>query len=172
MKGRKALPTNLKVIRGTAQPCRMNDKEPKPEKARRPPPPKTLSDSAKKHWRIISKELEACGVLTLVDKDALGIYCELYAQWVQASDMIQKKGIVIADPRYADKKTKADKPIVVPVLSPYFKASLKLAEQMKQMLCEFGMTPASRTRIQSDKEASEDNFDTWQKRNRQSKEGV
>ena len=172
MKGRKQLPTNLKVIRGTAQPCRINDKEPKPEKTRRAPPPKTLSEEARKHWRKISKELEACGVLTQVDKDALAVYCELYAQWVEAGEMVKKKGMVIADPRYADRKTEKGRAMVVPVLSPYFKASLKLSEQMKQMLCEFGMTPSSRSRIRAEGDKPEDDFDAWQKRRRMSREGV
>ena len=135
-------------------------------------PPKTLSEEARKHWLKISKELEACGVLTLVDKDALAIYCELYAQWIDAGEMVRKKGMVIADPRYADRETKKGKAMVVPVLSPYFKASLKLSEQMKQMLCEFGMTPSSRSRIQSVSDQPEDDFDAWQKKRRMAREGV
>ena len=172
MQGRKTLPTNLKVIRGTAQPCRINSKEPKPEKVKRPPPPKTLSTEARKHWRKISKELETCGVLTQVDKDALALYCELYAQWLEAGEMIKKKGMVIADPRYADRKTEKGKAMVVPVLSPYFKASLKLSDQMKQMLCEFGMTPSSRSRIHSSKDEPDDDFEAWQKKRRMAREGV
>lgn len=172
MKGRKQLPTNLKVIRGTAQPCRVNENEPKPEKVKHSLPPKTLSDAAKKHWRVISKELEACGVLTRVDKDALAVYCELYAQWLEASEMIKKKGIVIADPRYADRKTEKGKSMVVPVLSPYFKASMKLSEQMKQMLCEFGMTPSSRSRIHAETDKPDDDFEAWQKKRRMAREGV
>ena len=172
MKGRKPIPTNLKVIRGTAQPCRVNSQEPKPDKAKRPPAPRTLSELARKHWKRITKELEACGVLTNIDQDALAVYCELYAQWVEAGEMIKKKGMVIADPRYADRKTSEGRPMTVPVLSPYFKASLKLSEQMKQMLCEFGMTPSSRSRIRADTDKPEDEFEDWQKKRRVARDGV
>ena len=107
-----------------------------------------------------------------MDKDALALYCELYAQWVQAGDMIQKKGMVIADPRYTGKTAKDGQRIVVPVLSPYFRASLKLSEQMKHMLCEFGMTPSSRTRVRAETDKPEDDFDAWQKKRRMAREGV
>ncbi len=172
MKGKKPIPTNLKVIHGTAQPCRMNPNEPKPEKAGCPKAPKTLSIEARKHWRRITKDLEACGVLTNIDQDALAVYCELYAQWVEAGNMIRKKGMVIADPRYADRKTESGKAMVVPILSPYFRASMKLSDQMKQMLVEFGMTPSSRTRVQVRKDHPEDSFDNWQKQRRRASEGV
>ena len=168
MKGRKPLPTNLKVIHGTARPHRVNDQEPKPEKVRRPLAPKSLSADARKHWKKIARDLEACGVLTLMDQDALALYCELYAQWVEAGDMIQKKGIVIADPRYLAKET----PVTVPIQSPYFMASLKLAEQMKAMLCEFGMTPSSRSRIRADSDKPGDDYEAWQKKRRMAREGV
>ena len=161
MTGRKPLPTNLKVIRGTARPCRLEEKEPKASTVKRPAAPKNLSDNARKHWQKITKDLACCGVLTRMDQDALAIYCELYARWVEAGDMIQKKGMVIADLRYAGKTTKDGQRITVPVLSPYFRASLKLADQMKQMLTEFGMTPSSRTRIKADKDQPDDDFETW-----------
>ncbi len=172
MKGQKPKPTNLKVIHGTAQPCRMNPREPKPEKLASPKPPRTLSTEARKHWRRITRDLESCGVLTNMDQDALSVYCELYAQWVEAGDMVRKKGMVIADPRYADRKTEKGKAMVVPVLSPYFRASLKLSDQMKQMLVEFGMTPSSRTRVQTGRDHAEDPFDEWQKKRRRAHEGV
>lgn len=172
MRGKKPTPTNLKVIHGTAQLCRLNDREPKPEKLKRSVAPKSLSDEARKHWKKISKDLESCGVLTLVDQDALAVYCELYAQWMEANEMVKKKGIVIADPRYADRKTEAGRPMTVPVLSPYFRASMKLADQMKQMLVEFGMTPSSRTRVSTSTDNPGDEFESWQKKRRIASEGV
>lgn len=172
MKGRKPLPTNLKVIRGTAQPCRLNEKEPRPVKLQKLTAPKTLSDAARKHWRSVARKLEKCGVLTVMDQDALALYCELYAQWVDANAMVQKKGMVIADARYRHKQSDPGQPVTVPVLSPYFRASLKLADQMKQLLGEFGMTPSSRTRIRSDKDAPDDEFETWQKKRQMAREGV
>jgi len=169
MKGRKPLPTNLKVIHGTARPHRVNEQEPKPEKVKRPLPPKTLSAEARKHWKKICKDLAACGVLTLIDQDALAMYCELYAQWLEAGDMVRKKGMVIADPRYLAREKK---PVTVPIQSPYFVASLKLAEQMKQLLCEFGMTPSSRSRIRADTDKPGDDYEAWQKKRRMAREGV
>ena len=130
----------------------------------RPKAPTSLSDEAKKHWRKVVGYLEDAGVLTAMDLDALTMYCELYSQWVEANDMIRKKGMVIADPRHKDR--------VVPMTNPYFRNALKLSEQMKAFLTEFGMTPSSRTRVAAANPKPNDEFEDWMKRRRMAKEGV
>lgn len=172
MKGRKPLPTNLKVVRGTAKPHRLDNQEPKPEKLSNPEPPATLSADARKHWQTVTGILEHSGVLTAMDQDALAMYCELYSQWVEANRMIQSKGMVLADPRYVGKTTPDGQRMTVPMVSPYFKTSMKLAEQMKHLLCEFGMTPSSRTKIHASSDKPDDDYEAWQKKRRMAREGV
>ena len=172
MKGRKPLPTNLKVMRGTAKPHRLDDQEPKPEKLSNPEPPATLSASAREHWHTVTCILERSGVLTAMDQDALAMYCELYCQWVEANRMIQTKGMVLADPRYVGKTTLNGQRMTVPMVSPYFKISMKLAEQMKHLLCEFGMTPSSRTKVHGSGTKPDDDYEAWQKKRRMAREGV
>ncbi|MCG7984722.1 MAG: phage terminase small subunit P27 family [Candidatus Thiodiazotropha lotti] len=134
MAGRKAIPTQLKIIKGTDQPCRIRSDEPKPasDKIKMP---RYLSDKAKTHWRKLIKELQDAKIITNIDVDALGMYCEAYATWFDANEKIQKFGPVIKNQNG------------YPVQSPYFLIANKAFDNMRKMLIEFGMTPASRSRI-------------------------
>ena len=132
--GRKPKPTKLKLLTGTAQPCRMNDKEPKP-KSDNIKMPAGLSEKAKKCWRLVAKQLTDAGVLTNLDVHALAMYCEVFTRWQDANEKLAKFGPVIKAPSG------------FPVQSPYLQISNKSFDQMKSMLVEFGMTPSSRTRV-------------------------
>lgn len=134
MAGRKPLPTNLKVLRNTAQPCRMNENEPKVP-ACKIEMPDGLSDMEQRHWQLVSRDLEECGILTKIDVHAFKLYCNLYATWENANDNLKKYGSVIKDKRG------------VPCLSPYFQISMKAMDKMLNFLREFGMTPSSRTKV-------------------------
>ncbi|MCP3852926.1 MAG: phage terminase small subunit P27 family, partial [Gammaproteobacteria bacterium] len=97
--------------------------------------PVGMSADAKKHWKQVSKQLKEAGILTNLDITALMIYCETYAQWKDATDKISTHGAVV--------KGKDG----YPIRSPYLYVAQKGFEQMKSMLTEFGMTPSSRTKV-------------------------
>lgn len=133
--GRKRLPTNLKVLRGTDQPCRMNPAEVKPDSDQLEPPLE-LSAMARVHWDDISKKLAKAGLLTNLDVTALTMYCEAYATWADATENIRKFGTIIKTPKTG-----------YPMPSPYLQVANKAFEQMKSLLTEFGMTPAARAKV-------------------------
>ena len=137
--GRKPVPTALKLIKGTAQPCRTNNSEPKP-KADNIKMPAGMSVMAKKHWSKVCSQLKDAGIITNLDVTALMIYCESYAQWRDATDKINTHGSVV--------KGSQD----FPVRSPYLYVAQKAFDQMKSMLTEFGMTPSSRTKVNTTEE--------------------
>jgi len=144
--GLTPVPTNLKLIKGTARKCRLNKKEPKPRTnaIRRPP---NLTDEAAKLWPKICRELKACGVMTNLDVVALGMFCEVYARWNHATEKC-KSGLLI--------KTTMG----VYTQSPYLDIADKCFDQMRKMLIEFGMTPASRTKVQAVTDDKKD--DPWE----------
>ena len=76
--GRPRTPTALKLVKGTAQKCRTNKKEPK-----YPPglgkPPADLSDEARKFWEEYAPRL-AAGVATIVDRAAWQCVCETWGE--------------------------------------------------------------------------------------------
>lgn len=147
--GKKPLPTQLKIVKGTAQSCRINAKEPKPA-SDQIKMPVGLSTEAKKHWKQVVKQLNEARIITNLDSVALGMYCEEYATWSTAHAAIAKHGSVI--------KGKGG----FPVQSPYMNIANKAFEHMRGMLIEFGMTPSSRTRISTVDDGKEDD-DPWSK---------
>ncbi len=158
--GRKPKPTNLHLLHGTYNPTRHGrDREgeiqPEPINKDIEAPP-TLSQSAKEHWHTIMASLSEANILANMDVDALALYCENWAQWAEANAHIEKYGMVIKSPK--DNKT--------PVVSPYLSISLKTGDQLRRLLTEFGMTPASRVGLKgknTEQEPEERSFGAWEK---------
>lgn len=130
--GRPPIPTQLKVVSGTLRKHRLRN-EVQPE-AEIPPCPAHLSAEAKKEWRSISRQLLTLGLLTRIDKAALAGYCQAWGNWVEATAELQKGKVITAPSGY-------------PMLSPWWSIANKANEQMRVYLTEFGLTPASRSRI-------------------------
>lgn len=134
MPGPPPKPTSLRLLNGNASHRPINKSEPVPP-AGLPDCPRDLSKEAKKEWKRIAPDLMAMGVLSRIDTAALAAYCECWARWRDAERNIAKYGSVIRTPSG------------YPIQSPYITIATKAIEQMRKFLSEFGMTPASRTRI-------------------------
>lgn len=140
-------PTKIKLLQGTFRKERArNEASPNPAI---PPVPAHLSDEAKAEWKRISEELMKLGLLSIIDRAALAGYCEAWADWLDATEKVNRLGKVIK----TGTKTiqKLDGSIETQggnfVENPYFSVKKRSAELMHKFLTEFGMTPASRTRI-------------------------
>ena len=141
--GAKPVPTNIKALRGTLRADRMNAHEPKAQPGM-PSCPVELSPVAKREWKRISKHLSAMGLLTTVDRAALALYCDAYGRWLEAIAALQQFGVVIKSPNG------------YPVQSPYVAIANKAGEQVRLLLAEFGMSPASRVRVHAQPAVPED----------------
>ena len=99
-----------------------------------PKPPKFLSAAARREWRRISSELFELKLLSNIDTTALAAYCDFFVQFIEARKQVEEHGMVmeVGEQGYQQ-------------ISPYFTAMLKLADQVKKYLVEFGMTPSSRS---------------------------
>lgn len=139
IRGRTPKPTVLKILEGNPGKRPINDAEPKPPDDL-PKCPAHLDKTAKKCWRRIAADLHAMGVLTKIDGDALALYCTAYSRWVEANDQIKRYGMVLllGEQKY-------------PTVSPYVVIANAAFKQMQAMLAEFGMAPASRSRISIEK---------------------
>lgn len=119
--------------------------------------PKWLSDDAKKEWRRVAKVLFECGLLTEADQTALAAYCESYALWKQAQELIKTEGITY---EYTNKSGATNI-----VKHPAVEISLKSMLVIKQFCSEFGLTPSSRGRINLPaKQDEEDPFEEFLRR--------
>ena len=133
-RGRKPKPTALKILEGNPGKRPLNDKEPQPEK-KAPRCPSWLEPEAKKEWKRMAKTLEAIGVLTQIDKAAFAGYCQAYARWKEAEEFLSKHGTIFKTPSGYIQQVPQ-----VSIAQTYLKV-------MKDFCSEFGLTPASRTRI-------------------------
>lgn len=136
-------PTKLKVIQGTYRADRAAPREPQPEPCV-PDVPSHLSVEAAAEWARISVELHKVGLLARIDRAALSAYCEAWSDWIDASKHCANK--IDADGKVSDRKvikTTAGNFVE----NPYFSIKKRAMELMHKFAIEFGMTPASRTRI-------------------------
>lgn len=133
-RGRKPPPTAIKELEGNPGKRPLNKNEPKPNK-KAPPCPKWLEPEAKKEWRRLAKQMEELGILTEVDMAAFAGYCQAYARWKESEEFITQHGTLVRTPSGYYQQVPQ-----VSIAQTYLKIMNRIAEQ-------FGLTPASRSRI-------------------------
>ena len=139
-RGPPPMPTKLKLMRGNPGKRAINKREPKP-KRETPRCPIWLTPEAKKFWKQIVPELRRLGVLTVIDGAALAGLCQCYARWRAAEEFIATNGecYPLRDGhgklRYMQQ-------------FPQVSIARNLLHQLRGLYQEFGLTPASRTRLQ------------------------
>jgi len=135
--------------------------------------PKHLLPEAKKEWRRIGPELQKLGLISRLDRTALGMYCQAVAHLVWHEQMLQR-----AKEQYAAMATRHDAEqatlvakaaaageVHVPVewaggdgfmlptpngsfmYNPHWVARNKLVSEVDKLLASFGMSPSSRGRV-------------------------
>jgi len=138
MRGRKPKPTAIKVLAGNPGRRPVNKAEPRfhvPE--RTPSPPAFLSPSAAEVWRDLGKLLRDAGLFTVVDRYALAMFCAVAARWMEAERKLQQTGPVLTSEAGGMYQ------------NPWLHVANKAWGQMRQMLSEFGLTPAERSRLKA-----------------------
>ena len=86
------IPTNLKLLKGTAQPCRLNPDEPQyPVKA--PDCPEWIDENAKEVWRQVAPWLEGLGLLSEIDQHMLAGYCISVSRLRECEEFLIKNGM-------------------------------------------------------------------------------
>lgn len=115
----------------------INSREPKPSETR-PRMPASLDPSAKKEWRRLLPILERMRVLTEADGIALANLCYDYSLLQQAQASLVKTGMLTMN-----KKTEMIHQ------NPLIKVVAQTTDRISRGLQQFGLTPASRSRIQT-----------------------
>ena len=142
--GPRYKPKVLKELQGTLRDDRHPANEPEFEPlAKAPRCPTKLTGEARKVWKHLGGLLAGTRVLTEVDLHGLEAYCVIYARWVDAEANLAKYGVMMSD----DGK-------LFP--SPYLRIAEDSLKQMRSWMMEFGITPASRSRVSVDKKATPD----------------
>lgn len=135
MRGRKPVPTTLKLLQGNPGRRPLNAAEPAPP-VTIPACPEFLDDVARGEWSRTATLLAEMGLLTAADRTALAAYCVAYSRWVEAEAQVKKYGTIVKSPEKG-----------FPMKSPYLTVADQALETMRKLMVEFGLTPSSRSRI-------------------------
>lgn len=157
-RGPKPLPANVHVLRGNpsklASAQLMDSLQPEIELPGCPP---HLLPEAKKEYRRITPELLRYGLVSKIDRAALCLYLQSWAELVYAEKMLGRKMKAAAKAmQEAEEKgeeyTGGDGMIEITtngntIYSPYWVIANKARQQVARFLSEFGMSPSSRGRV-------------------------
>jgi P27 family predicted phage terminase small subunit len=154
--GRNAKPTALKELEGNQGHRKLNHAEPQPDKVA-PEMPKGMPKAAQREWKKMERLLLKHGLLTEIDGKALAGYCLCQAIIEEAVREIKARGQYIVT-HYQDKHT--SEIIVGDVKSNPAVSDLNRAlAQQKSFEIEFGLTPASRSKLKVEKPPTVDPLD-------------
>jgi P27 family predicted phage terminase small subunit len=133
--GRPRKPTALKILHGdfAKDPQRRNKAEPQLP-AETPDCPAWMKGDARKEWIRIMDEIKSMKVMTLPDRAAMEQYCVLYGTWRDALRAVAREGAVLSSEHGSYE-------------NPSSKIALRCCAEMHKYLCQFGLTPASRSRV-------------------------
>jgi P27 family predicted phage terminase small subunit len=128
---------------------------------RTPPPadpvedmPDWLHPLAREEWQRVVPQLHSIGAFTVVDVTPIASYCQTYAMWREAYDMVMRDGISVRSPRTG-----------ALVTNPAFNASARLIQSMLAFSRHYGFSPQSRGGIKkpSNSQGDKDEFDAFLK---------
>ena len=146
--GKPRLPSHLKVVTGTTDKRTANPKEPKPKVAV-PPMPEWLPASARAAWEHIAPLLFSMGVLAEPDRMALERLCQAYAT-------IRHCERVLADYGDLTYESMGREGNVMRRQHPEVAILADADRRFHSYLVEFGLTPASRSKVSAILDLSEE----------------
>ena len=165
--GPQTKPTQLKVLNGNPGKRPLNDREPQPNRVApeelhhvkpdmlregQSQDPDTMLGAASRMWDEMAPELLRLGLLANVDINALMAGCIAWGMAVEASKKLSKEGLTVEEPKtdrtgavvgYAIKK------------HPVAQIARDNYAAYRAWCQEFGLTPASRPRLQAPEGANE-----------------
>jgi len=127
-------PTALKELEGNPGKRALPKNEPKPELGI-PDMPEWLPEDAKAEWQRVAPELVKLGLLAKIDGSSLAAYCEAFARWKQAVEIMAKEGVTFVT---AGGYT---------AQHPAVGIANKAKADMLRFGREFGLTPSARGRM-------------------------
>lgn len=139
--GRNKLPDNVKVMRGTAQPCRLTGDQ-NFELATAYTVPSYLDKEAKKVFKSIAERMLMNKLLSTLDFEQLEIYAINYARCVKAEKMIKEEGEVVLIKDEDGNLLRQEENVWIKIQKDAIKIVNTIGGQ-------FGMSPVSRVKLAS-----------------------
>jgi len=133
-RGPKPKPTKLRVLQGNAGKRALPKSEVQPRAADPLAAPTSLDALGLQKWRQLAPQLTELGLLTELDVDMLAMYCQTWSDWRSVRTAI------------AVTAGKDDGQALV-IASGLAKREKELRTALRQLASEFGLSPASRSRV-------------------------
>ena len=129
---RPRTPTAMKLLKGTAQKCRMNENEPDP--GGDPVMPEYLDGEEREAWEYHVSLLGPMRVLTVSDAAALAAMCRTYVELQKARRLVRDEGQTIEGQRGMTKH-------------PAVMIAADAEKRYFNWLGKFGLTPSDRSKV-------------------------
>ena len=133
-RGRAPLPTALKILAGNPGKRKLPENEPKPDLVQLIAPDH-LDAKTKEVWLVLANKLFGCGILSFVDDIALEMLTTTYVEWRELDEEVKKEG----------RKQVTQSGYQCPTAAWSMKKVKH--KELLTLLGEFGMSPSSRSRI-------------------------
>lgn len=132
-RGPAPTPTHLRLLRGD-RPSRVNSREPM---ASHEPPeaPEDIADDVREIWDFTVRELQAMGIASSADRDALLCLCEAVATHRKASAILARSPVLV----------KSEKGTLM--RNPALAVQRDAAHAIRSLAQLFGLTPSGRSAI-------------------------
>lgn len=161
MGGRPAIPTQMKVLKGTQRADRRKNEPEFKEVVIPKPAPEYFDSFAKEEWARTITRIITTKVLTEADYPAFESYCIEHGRYIRLTREIEEEGEVIkvfkTDKKTAKKTVK--KTLVKIFINPKCRLRKEAQEAFLKLAVQFGLTPSSRTKISVESKPVEDAFD-------------
>lgn len=151
--GRPPKPTALKLLEGTARRDRINASEPQPPLLLEARPPAWLKGRGRRAWKELAPVLTEMRVLTVGDRAALMLLCDVYAEFMDARDAVRKHGQVYT------MAVKGGGYMLMP--RPEVSIAADAWRRASAMMQQFGLTPASRSKVSAKDAIESDPFEEF-----------
>ena len=139
-------PTALKKLEGTYRKDRAVSNEIQPSIEIGLTAPNDLNEWGVKLWDDVMSEYSKIGLITKVDMASLMAVCMEWGIYCEACDIVSSQGLQVSD----DKGNLQ--------VNPARRIANDAFKNYKSMCIEFGMTPASRTKISAPEQTMNDQF--------------
>jgi len=136
-RGRKPLPRQLKLLRGTLRPGRDHGELPGEPLRRLPKAPARLGKAAQRYWRELGRPLVRLGVL----RDTDLVLFEMLCDWLGRAEEIRAELNALPPSERYLLKTRGGR------IHPLLKALQHVEAEAGKLAVEFGLTPGSRQRL-------------------------
>ncbi len=148
MRGRKPVPSHLKIVRGNPGKRTVNKNEPLPT-GDLVDAPAWMTETQKQGWNYAIENAPR-GLLKKLDRSVLVTWAIAEDMHRRASESVEKYGILTKAPNTG-----------LPIQSPYLPVVNKQAQIMLKAAELLGFSPASRSRVQIVEDVSNNQHNPW-----------